>query len=171
MDAEPISRSTKETSHRGRQSLRLAHEAGGRGKGDDLLTRLHDILGRAAEANDPHPANGNVAEPVLEAARRELRARRERERVFGPALTLDPAWDILLHLFVAGEEGRQVCAFAVCGETAVPEATLLRCVAHLASLKLLVRQPHGGDPRNIYLMLSQAAKARMCDYFTRSAAG
>ena len=97
------------------------------------------------------------------------RERRTRDAYMSEGLFGEPAWDILLDLFIASEEGREVSALAAAATLAVPEPTVLRCLAHLVATKLVVGAPSGGASR-ASLMLSPAATARMCDYFRRTAA-
>jgi hypothetical protein len=132
-----------------------------------MLRRLDHLL--RISRDSPSAANGDVDKNMLDAARRQLRERRERDRLFGSDIVAEPAWNILLELFVAGEEGREVSALAACAELPAPEPAVLRCVAHLVSAKLVVRQADAGSG-SMSLTLSHAAKARMCDYLTRSAA-
>jgi hypothetical protein len=47
------------------------------------------------------PGYTDVPAPVVEEARRHYRLRRMRDQEFGPALFGEPAWDILLDLYIA----------------------------------------------------------------------
>ena len=142
---------------------------GGGGKpGDieDIVQRL-DALLRTVDEVPGGNASAPVRQDIVEAARRSLAALRERERLFGAGLFTDPAWTILLQLFVAGEEGREVKAGCVCAAAAVPDTVALRCIALLVSAKLVKRRPHGQDAEGTYLELTHTGQARLCDYFNR----
>ncbi|MFV0622789.1 hypothetical protein ACBY01_02085 [Sphingomonas sp. ac-8] len=55
----------------------------------------------------------------------------KRREHFNPALFSDPAWNMMLYLFLAGEEGQKVGD--VCGASLVPHSTALRCIKALLS--------------------------------------
>lgn len=93
-------------------------------------------------------------------------ARRQRDRLLGANLFAEPAWDILLDLFVAGYEGRKVSVSSACVASAVPTSTALRHIAHLVELGLLVRTPHPVDARSSFLDLSEEGTSQMIDYLT-----
>jgi hypothetical protein len=137
---------------------------------EDIARRLDQLLRTMSELPDPPPADATIQNGMIDEARREYRNRREREQVFGPGIAADPAWDILLDLFIARDESREVTVFSVCAATAVAEGPILRCIAHLVEAKLITRGPHSSDPRSIFLTLSDPAAAMMCDYFNRIAA-
>jgi hypothetical protein len=141
----------------------------GRGM-DEIARRLDDLLKAMAEVPPPQPAVGSAEPDQIVAARRERVERRERERVFGPAVFGDHGWDVLLELFIALEEGRDVTVFTICREMAVPEAAVLRCIATLIGAQLVLRQPQESDPRRMLLALTEEGFAMMCDYFNRMAA-
>ena len=137
---------------------------------DDIARRLDDLLQAMAEVPAPDPALGPVGEDALRTARRKRVERRERERVFGPSLFGDHGWEIMLDLFIARAERRDVTVFGVCREISLPEAAVLRCIATLLEAQLVVRQSHTVDPRMILLALTDKGLALMCDYFNRLAA-
>lgn len=142
---------------------------GGRGM-DDITRRLDDLLKAMAEVSPAEPAAGSVGADKLEAARRARAERRERERVFGASIFGDHGWCILLDLFIAFEEGREVTVFTMCRDIPVPEGAVLRCVATLIEAQLVLRQSQAPDPRRISLALTDRGLAMMCDYFNRVAA-
>lgn len=137
---------------------------------DEIARRLDDLLKAMAEVPPPQPAVGSVEPNQIAAARRERVERRERQRVFGAAIFGDHGWDILLDLFIALEEGREVTVFTICREIAVPEAAVLRCIATLIGAQLVVRQPQEPDPRRMLLALTEDGFGMMCDYFNRMGA-
>ena len=139
---------------------------GQRGDIEDIVQRL-DALLRTMDEVPGGAAPIPVRQDIMEAARKSLSALRERGRLFGAGLFTDPAWTILLQLFVAGEEGRKAKAECVCAAASVPETVALRCIALLVSAKLVKRRPHAGDPAGTYLELTEAGRARLCEYFNR----
>ena len=93
-------------------------------------------------------------------------ARRQRDRLLGSHLFAEPAWDILLDLFIAGQEGRKVSVTSACIASAVPTSTALRRIHHLVEIRLVLRIPHPADARITFLELSKEGISQMTDYFT-----
>ena len=135
-------------------------------KTDSRMARQLEDLLRSTQGpcRDSAP---DASSAMIEVARRNFDARRERDRVFGASTFADPAWDLLLDLFVAGEEARRVDAFSLCGRTALPEGVILRSIAHLVQSNLVTRQATAGDPRSIYLVLNADGQAKMVEYLSR----
>jgi DNA-binding MarR family transcriptional regulator len=110
-----------------------------------------------------------TAELLVE-ARRLSNARRVRDRLFGRDLFPNPAWNILLDLFIAGEEGRNVTIKSACSAAGVPQSTALRHIAHLIEVRLAVRRQHPSDARSAYLKLSERGRAKMVELLSLTAA-
>ena len=138
---------------------------------DEIARRIDELLLAMADFPQSDHAPSDVQGGALEEARRIWRSRRERERIFGSILAADPAWDILLDLFIAHGDDKKVTVQSAAAATSVPEATVLRCIAHLVEAKLLARQPNPGDSRNIYLMLTDRAMEMMSEYLGRATTG
>jgi hypothetical protein len=132
-----------------------------------------DLRALAALAGNDVAAPVEVGTPagaeMLAQARRIYRERRERDTIFGARLFADPVWDLLLDLFIAEEEGRQVSVSSACLAAAVPNTTALRYIQHMAATGLLVRRAHPADRRSTYLLLTASTRAKMIDFFTRTA--
>ena len=96
-----------------------------------------------------------------EFARRLVRERREREALFGPDLFGEPAWDMLLDLFAAHEEGRAVTVSSLCIAANVPPTTALRWIAAMEEARKLVRQGDGRDRRRIYVRMTPRTAEQM----------
>ena len=92
-----------------------------------------------------HRLEAYGGEAVVDLARRMYELRRRRDAAFVDGLFSEPAWDILLHLFIAGAEGRVVSAISACDGAAAPQTTALRKLKQLQEARLIVRE---GDPEN-----------------------
>lgn len=102
----------------------------------------------------------------LERAKNYYRKRRVREQMFGNSdLFADPAWDLLIDLFIAGEEGTQISVSSACIAAAVPGTTALRWINVLESRGYVSRFNDPLDARRINLSLSPTATERMRTYF------
>lgn len=133
---------------------------------DEITRRLDDLLQTVSDAPDgaEPPA---LKDGILRVARRAWKAQRERERILGPSLAADPAWIILLDLFIARMEEREVTVRSLRSATGLSEATILRWVAQLVQVKMVLRLGEEADPRVARLALTEAGLNGMCDYFIR----
>jgi hypothetical protein len=138
---------------------------------DDIVHRLDELLRTIAEVPTPASAAAPMERNTLDAARAEWKARRERERLFGSSLFVETGWDILLDLFMARQEGRDVTLSSICETARLAEPAMLRCLAMLIEEGLILRETRSPDPRGNHLILSGRALALMCEYFDHSKAG
>lgn len=105
----------------------------------------------------------------VELARQTYEDRRRRSKIFhSEALFGEPAWDILLDLFIAAKERRRVSVTSACIGSAVPSTTALRWIAILEKQGLLVREADPSDARRVYVKLSARGYAAMLEYFSSS---
>lgn len=118
-----------------------------------------------------HPRSGRAPEPpeassfneagLLVLARSMYRFRRHREAEFGPNLFSDPAWDILLDLFIAGEEGKRVSVSSACIGSSAPATTALRHLSTLVGRELVTRKANEGDSRFVWVELTPAGREKV----------
>jgi hypothetical protein len=109
------------------------------------------------------PANDSDAALVGDVARKAFADRRRRARIAGTTdLFGEPAWDILLNLFIAACEGRRLSVAAVCADAGAPESTALRWIAVLEKRGMIVRE---GEREHALLKLSAIANAGLAGYF------
>lgn len=118
-----------------------------------------------------HPRSGRAPEPaasepsddagLLVLARSMYRFRRHREAEFGPNLFSDPAWDILLDLFIAGEEGKKVSVSSACIGSSSPATTALRHLSTLVGRDFVTRKANDGDSRFVWVELTPAGREKV----------
>jgi len=84
--------------------------------------------------------------------------RRLRDRHFKNDLFGDPAWDILLDLFVQKSAGKRVSITSACIASGTPPTTGLRWVALLVEEGLVIREGDEVDRRRAFLRLSKAGE-------------
>ena len=99
-----------------------------------------------------------------------IKLRRLRDRFFPPDLFADPAWDILLDLKAAAQEGQQVSVSSLCIAAAVPPTTALRWVTVMTDSGMLLRRQDPTDARRVFIELSPETSAKLDDYFVAAAA-
>jgi DNA-binding MarR family transcriptional regulator len=97
--------------------------------------------------------------------RQVIRARRNRDRYFPGVLFEDPAWDMLLDLYAAGLERRQISASSLAIAAAVPKTTAYRLMNRLTIDGLFVREQDPFDERRRFISLSESATENMRRYF------
>jgi hypothetical protein len=83
--------------------------------------------------------------------------RRNRERLLGPELFADPAWDMLLDLYAAHLRATRPSVSSLCIAATVPATTALRWLNILEKKALVVREPDSDDGRRYLLSLSSLA--------------
>ena len=89
-----------------------------------------------------------------------------RDQYFRGEIFADPAFDMLLDLYAARLEGRQVAVSSLCIAAAVPATTALRWIKQLTDRGLFARKADPQDGRRIYIGLSDAAANAMANYLT-----
>ena len=127
------------------------------------LVRLAELLRcTRPDPAQPHCALGKRA--MIECI---IRGRRLRENFFDAVLFADPAWDILLDLYLARLEQRRTTVSSLCAAAATPATTALRYINALVDRGLVVRNAHKLDQRVVHVELTDAALERMQQYFMR----
>ncbi len=102
----------------------------------------------------------------VDLARSIYRSRRARSRAFkDDALFGEPAWDMLLDLFIAEADGKQLSITAACIGAAVPTSTALRWLVILEERGLVRREDDPRDARRVFLHLTSEGYAKMACYF------
>ena len=96
--------------------------------------------------------------------RRLVEDRRDRDERFGAALFSDPAWDILLDLFVAAGERKNISVSSVSVGAGVPLTTALRWITTLNDAGMLTRSHDPFDRRRVHIALTEAAIEKVRTY-------
>ena len=115
-------------------------------------------------ADRGHPIDGSETDrkTLAQIARRIYASRRERETIFGNAeLFGEPAWDILLDLYIAHADDKPVSVSSACIGSASPPTTGLRWLGILAQEGLILREHDPLDQRRVLVRLSDAGLAAM----------
>lgn len=108
---------------------------------------------------------------LLRAAEGIYQRRRWRSLLFENAeLFGEPAWDILLDLYIAELRDRRVSVTDACIGSGVPSTTALRWVMLLERAGLVIRKKDPLDARRAYLELSRSCHAKMEEFCERELA-
>jgi len=98
-------------------------------------------------------------------ARRELCARRDRTKYLSADLVGEPAWDMLVDLYVHYLERKAISIGSACIASACPATTAMRYIDLLVEHNLVRRVPSATDRRTVYLELTNTALASLQAYF------
>lgn len=114
------------------------------------------------------PVFGRVPVPVakpgatlVDVARRLYLLRKRRDAELGNLLFSEPAWDILLDLFISDYDDRQLSVSAVCIGARAPSATALRYLSLLQDAALVERIRDATDGRRSHVKLTALGRRRM----------
>lgn len=129
-----------------------------------IQNRLVELAPR--RATEPERAVATI--DVLAFAEEIYRLRQRRSVMLGAALFADPAWDILLDLFIQAARGRRVAVTAACAAAGVPETTALRYVVALEAAGHIERKPDTTDARRTWLALTVPTSARIEELLSAS---
>lgn len=94
-------------------------------------------------------------------ARKIYLACRDREKGIKAGLLHDPAWDILLDLYIAHAQGQHISVTGAGLAGQVPESTALRWVSVLEKAGMLKRQADRNDKRRHFVLLSDSGLSYM----------
>ena len=117
-------------------------------------------------------ASGEAAAPspqktYVERAREILLRRKRREQIFGKGMFGEPAWDMLLLLYV--EPGRRQTVSRLAELAGLSKSTAIRWMDYLEEQKLVRRETHPTDKRSISVELSSRGRDSMETYLSDTA--
>lgn len=91
------------------------------------------------------------------------RFRRSRDAMLPSALLGEPAWDMLLDLFIHEVEGRKISITSLCLASSAPSTTALRYIDLLEKHGLLSRTKCTTDQRVTFVHLTRTALMKLTD--------
>ena len=101
-----------------------------------------------------------------ELAREAYAMRRRRGVIFSnDELIGEPAWDILLDLYIAHSESKAASVSSACIGSAAPPTTGLRWLGVLSEQGLILREHDSEDQRRVLVKLTGQGLAAMDEYF------
>lgn len=110
-------------------------------------------------------------ENLLSAARFSLDARQNRVEHFSPAMFGEPAWDLLLALYVTQADVPASAVSSLAKTARIAITTAFRWIDYLEEKRLIERQRSSADGRALTVALSAEGRARLEDYFADVLAG
>ena len=111
-------------------------------------------------------ADADAASRALSNALKTSRRRLLRRQLVGhDELFGEPAWEILIDLFIQEGEARPVSTSSACIASGLPTTTALRLLQRLCDAGLISREADRDDGRRNYVRLSPALAHRLTAYF------
>jgi len=136
---------------------------------DDLLGQLYAVsvrLSSAVQQQMPTRLDGLSRHRL---ATDILRLRRRRNKLFGGDLFGEPAWDIMLELYVADLSGQKLSVSGACYMSGVPLTTALRWITRLERDGWIRRIEDPFDKRRSWLVLDGETEKKIDDILSRMA--
>ena len=130
----------------------------------DLSVALSRALRRSRELRVQSCDPGR--QERLERALAMVENRRLRNRYFSPGMFGEPAWDILLELYVTDTAGSRQSIGRLSKAIGTPVSTAVRWIDYLEKKRLIEREPHPTDRRIIFIQLLDKARELMDAYFS-----
>lgn len=121
-------------------------------------------LGDGANPAEPIAFHSREMAEMRQLVKGLIDERRARGHYFRSELFADPAWDILLVVFLAETQQQRITVSTVCDQAAVPATTAQRWITSLTDEGLLKRQDDPTDRRRKFIELSPGASAAMRSY-------
>lgn len=90
-----------------------------------------------------------------------MKVRRAKEQAFGPDLFSDPAWDILLDLYISANRDPPLCISDLYLTSPTPPTTILRWVSVLEKRGLIIRRLDLPNRRRKVISLTEAGRRSM----------
>jgi len=117
------------------------------------------------------PIGESSRENLLAAARFSMEARHGRIEHFSPAMFGEPAWDLLLALYVTQADTPAPAVSSLAKTAGIAITTAFRWIDYLEEKRLIERQRSSDDGRALTVALSEDGRARLEGYFADVLAG
>jgi DNA-binding MarR family transcriptional regulator len=99
-------------------------------------------------------------------ARAILEDRKVRASLFNPGMFGEPAWEILLTLFIVDEDGPRLTIGRLIQLAGSPQTTSLRWLDYLEDQELIAREEHPRDARTAFVQLTDKARQALTKYLS-----
>ncbi|MEQ1517877.1 MAG: MarR family transcriptional regulator [Hyphomicrobiaceae bacterium] len=129
----------------------------------EVTMAINDTKKRARPAHDSW--NNLNRERLANAALDHYRSRRKRADHLPAELFGEPAWDMLLDLFIARIRNKNISVTSACIASYVPNTTALRWLNLLEQMNLVRREQHETDCRVTWVKLTDGGFKIFVEYF------
>jgi DNA-binding MarR family transcriptional regulator len=135
---------------------------------------LRVLLGEEQESAGEQPAASAVGDTSREAlvsrAQEEFGNRRRRAEIFGRSMFGEPAWDMLLALYILDISGQRQTVGSLLYFSGTPMTTAKRWLDFLAARDFVRREPHPTDKRTAFVSLTAKAREMLDLYYSETVA-
>lgn len=128
---------------------------------EDEQSFLRQLAERVAECEASFTSESEKRRMLLEMARRTIKFRQWRTTLFDRAMLGEPAYDILLALYVAEAEMPHVTTTRLAELADVAQTSAHRWIDYLVGKQLIHRLPHVHDKRATLLKLTEKGRASL----------
>jgi DNA-binding MarR family transcriptional regulator len=104
-------------------------------------------------------------EDLIAVARFSLEARQARVEHFSPAMFGEPAWDLLLALYLTEADTPAPALSSLAKTAGIAITTAFRWIDYLEEKRLIERERSSDDARALTVALSEEGRARLEGYF------
>lgn len=129
------------------------------------LARRH--LDRIARQLERTPGATARQGDAADMARRIGDQRKVRGVYFPAGLFGEPAWDLILALYMAQAEGEEIHSYALFRAAGVAPSTGLRLLEKLEAASMIARSPSESDRRQVLVRFTEATFEQMTDMLSR----
>lgn len=128
-------------------------------------TAWHQLEGLTKRSTAEPPERAD-AQDLIALARSNIQARRLRKRHLPSAMFGEPAWDMLLSLYVGYQSGARQTVSNLSYASGAPASTALRWIDYLEQQKLVVRRASPTDRRVIFIDFTEDARQMVEAFLT-----
>ena len=131
-----------------------------------LILADKDWLSKSDSVFDLFESKGDHLDPahLTRFAQALYKTRRVRARHFDENIFGEPAWDMLLDLYVHNKSANRTSVKSLCLASHVPETTALRWIGLLVDAALVIRESDESDRRRVFLSLTPSGEAAIRRY-------
>jgi DNA-binding MarR family transcriptional regulator len=139
------------------------------GRDIDDLQRLLSLLAEASIQAVSHASSGTIRAhaDLVAQAKLILASRKRRLRHFGKGVFGEPAWEMLLLLYITVSGQRQTVA-RLSELSGASRSTAIRWIEYLEREKLVSREPHPTDKRTDFVQLTDKGKQKLEAYLSET---
>jgi DNA-binding MarR family transcriptional regulator len=140
----------------------------------DAKRLLSVLSGDQRPASDLSDASASTTpgfidrEVLIERARQIYLARRRRHRIFGKSMFGEPAWDVLLVLYIAEHAGPRYTIGRLTQVAGLATTTSLRWLDYLEGQRLIARDSHPTDKRAVFVEITDKGLHEMDSYLSET---
>lgn len=126
---------------------------------------LLTLIAQTPDAASPPAERSSDRTSLVKRARMAFGLRRRRDRIFAKSFYGEPAFDILLALYVVESENVSLSLKKLAELASLPHATAVRWIDLLAADGFIAREPHPTDRRKSAIKLLPKGQAALDELF------